>query len=139
MKTLKASKFFEIRFSEIDSMKVAWHGSYVLYLEDAREFWGAKYGLGYQDFMDNRYYAPIVEMDIRYKKPLFYGMKARIDIIYQPTISSKIVFDYEIYNFADDSLIATAHTVQVFIDTYYELVLDNPDFYQEWKEKWSVL
>ena len=65
MKALKASKFFEIRFSEIDSMKVAWHGSYVLYLEDAREFWGAKYGLGYQDFMDNRYYAPIVEMDIR--------------------------------------------------------------------------
>ena len=98
MKALKASKFFEIRFSEIDSMKVAWHGSYVLYLEDAREFWGAKYGLGYQDFMDNRYYAPIVEMDIRYKNPLFYGMKARIDIIYQPTISSKIVFDYEIYN-----------------------------------------
>ncbi len=139
MKTLKASKFFEIRFSEIDSMKVAWHGSYALYLEDAREFWGAKYGLGYQDFMNNHYYAPIVEMDIRYKKPLFYGMKARIDIIYQPTISSKIVFDYEIYNFADDSLIATAHTVQVFIDTYYELVLDNPDFYQEWKEKWSVL
>lgn len=139
MKALKASKFFEIRFSEIDSMKVAWHGSYVLYLEDAREFWGAKYGLGYQDFMDNRYYAPIVEMDIRYKKPLFYGMKARIDIIYQPTISSKIVFDYEIYNIADESLIATAHTVQVFIDTNYELVLDNPDFYQEWKEKWSVL
>ena len=139
MKALKASKFFEIRFSEIDSMKVAWHGSYVLYLEDAREFWGAKYGLGYQDFMDNRYYAPIVEMDIRYKNPLFYGMKARIDIIYQPTISSKIVFDYEIYNAADDSLIATAHTVQVFIDTNYELVLDNPDFYQEWKEKWSVL
>ena len=139
MKALKASKFFEIRFSEIDSMKVAWHGSYVLYLEDAREFWGAKYGLGYQDFIDNRYYAPIVEMDIRYKKPLFYGMKARIDIIYQPTISSKIVFDYEIYNTADESLIATAHTVQVFIDTNYELVLDNPDFYQEWKEKWSVL
>ena len=134
-----ASKFFEIRFSEIDSMKVAWHGSYVLYLEDAREFWGAKYGLGYQDFMDNRYYAPIVEMDIRYKNPLFYGMKARIDIIYQPTISSKIVFDYEIYNAADDSLIATAHTVQVFVDTNYELVLDNPDFYREWKEKWSVL
>ena len=54
MKALKASKFFEIRFSEIDSMKVAWHGSYVLYLEDAREFWGAKYGLGYQDLCPNR-------------------------------------------------------------------------------------
>ena len=133
MKALKASKFFEIRFSEIDSMKVAWHGSYVLYLEDAREFWGAKYGLGYQDFMDNRYYAPIVEMDIRYKNPLFYGMKARIDIIYQPTISSKIVFDYEIYNTETDELMATGRTVQVFMDKNYQLVWITPDFYQEWK------
>ena len=34
---LKASKDIEIRFSEVDSMNVVWHGSYALYFEDARE------------------------------------------------------------------------------------------------------
>lgn len=37
MSELKASKDFEIRFSEVDSMKVVWHGSYAIYFEDARE------------------------------------------------------------------------------------------------------
>ena len=118
-------------------MKVVWHGSYPLYLEDAREFWGVKYGLGYQDFMNHLHYAPIVEMDIKYRKPLMYGMKARVDIIYRPTLSSKIIFDYEIHDVTNEDLIATAHTVQVFVDTNYELVLENPDFYQKWKEKQS--
>ena len=30
MKELKASKTFAIRFSEVDSMNVVWHGSYPL-------------------------------------------------------------------------------------------------------------
>lgn len=36
-KELSASKKFEIRFSEVDSMNIVWHGSYPLYFEDARE------------------------------------------------------------------------------------------------------
>ena len=45
-KELVASKHFEVRFSEVDSMNIVWHGSYPLYFEDAREAFGAKYGLG---------------------------------------------------------------------------------------------
>ena len=37
MKLLKSEKKFDIRFSEVDSMGIVWHGSYALYLEDARE------------------------------------------------------------------------------------------------------
>ncbi len=44
---LSASKELEIRFSEVDSMNIVWHGSYPLYFEDAREAFGKKYGLGY--------------------------------------------------------------------------------------------
>ena len=37
---LKASRMLEIRFSEVDSMKIVWHGSYAKYFEDAREAFG---------------------------------------------------------------------------------------------------
>ena len=30
---LEVSKEFEIRFSEVDSMNIVWHGSYTLYFE----------------------------------------------------------------------------------------------------------
>lgn len=38
-----------VRFSEIDSMQRAWHGSFVTYLEDGRESFGRHYpGSGYE-------------------------------------------------------------------------------------------
>ena len=135
--TLKVSKTLEIRFSEVDSMNVVWHGSYPLYFEDAREAFGVKYGLQYMDFYDHGYFAPLVELTFHYKRPIKYGMRPRIDIIYRPTAAAKIVFDYEIRDPKDESVIATGHSVQVFMDKNYQLVWDNPEFYAEWKKKWG--
>lgn len=137
-KELRASKELEIRFSEIDMMNVVWHGAYALYFEDAREVFGAKYDLTYMGYVNHGYYAPIVEQTIQYKKPIRYGMRPRIDIIYRPTLSAKIIFDYEIRDMADESLIATGHSVQVFMDLQYQLVWDNPPFYLEWKHRWGL-
>jgi len=131
---LKTSKTFDIRFSEVDSMNVVWHGSYALYFEDAREAFGLQHGLSYMGFIQHGYYAPIVELTFQYKRPLFYGMKPRIDIIYRPTEAAKIVFDYEIRDTTDETLLVTGHSVQVFMDKNYQLVWDNPAFYQQWKE-----
>ena len=139
MKELKESKTFNIRFSEVDSMNVVWHGSYPLYFEDAREAFGKKYGLEYMSFFDHGYFAPLVELTFHYKSPIKYGMRPRIDIIYRPTEAAKVVFDYEIHNPEDESLIATGHSVQVFMDLNYQLVWDNPPFYQEWKKRWGVI
>ena len=135
---LRASKELEVRFSEIDMMQVVWHGAYALYFEDAREAFGAKYGLTYMGYVDHGYFAPIVEQTIQYKKPIRYGMKPRIDIIYRPTESAKIVFDYEIHDMADESLIATGRSIQVFMDMEYNLVWDNPEFFLEWKKRWGI-
>ena len=92
-KELRSSKELEIRFSEIDMMNVVWHGAYALYFEDAREVFGAKYDLTYMGYVNHGYYAPIVEQTIQYKKPIRYGLRPRIDIIYRPTISAKVIFD----------------------------------------------
>ena len=55
---LSVEKQFEIRFSEVDMMNVVWHGSYPLYLEDAREAFGVKYGLSYHKYIQENIYAP---------------------------------------------------------------------------------
>jgi acyl-CoA thioester hydrolase len=134
---LTSSKDIEIRFSEVDMMKVVWHGAYPLYLEDAREAFGDEYGLTYEGYLDNQYYAPIVDMQIQYKFPLRYGVKARIDITYRPTEAAKIVFDYEIRDKETNLLYCKARTIQVFMDMDYNLVLFNPEFFENWKAKWQ--
>lgn len=138
-KELTVKKQFSIRFSEVDSMNIVWHGSYPLYFEDAREAFGEKFGLGYLTIFSNGFYAPLVELTFKYKKPLIYGMKPYIRIVYVPTESAKIIFDYEITDENDGSVIATGRSMQVFMDKNYQLVWENPAFYREWKEKWEVL
>lgn len=135
MKELSAVKRLDIRFSEVDSMDVVWHGAYPLYFEDAREEFGKKYGLGYMTIFANGYFAPIVELNFKYKKPLRYEMKPLIRITYRYSESAKIIFDYEI---ADDegTIYATGSSTQVFMDRNYNLIWENPEFYLSWKNKW---
>ncbi len=136
MKTLTADRELEIRFSEVDSMNVVWHGSYSLYFEDAREAFGAKYELSYQRYFNEGFFAPLVELNFQYRKPLLYGMRPRIQITYVPCEAAKIVFDYKIYNPDDGEVYATGRSVQVFMDHDYQLVWFSPEFFEQWKRKW---
>jgi acyl-CoA thioester hydrolase len=136
---LKASKEIDIRFSEVDSMNIVWHGSYSLYFEDAREAFGLKYQLAYLDIFGAGYYAPLVDLRFSYKKPLVYGKKARVDITYRNTEAAKIIFDYEIFDADEGALIATGTSTQVFLDQQFQLMWINPPFYEEWKQKWGLL
>lgn len=135
---LSAEKIIDIRFSEVDSMSIVWHGSYVQYFEDAREEFGRKYHLEYLRIYDNGYYAPLVELKLNYKQPLQYQHQARVVITFRPTDAAKIVFDYEVFDVETNQLAATGHSVQVFIDRDRNLVLQTPEFFQKWKEENGV-
>ena len=137
-KVLSAEKTIDIRFSEVDSMSIVWHGSYVQYFEDAREEFGRKYHLEYLRIYDNGYYAPLVELKLNYKQPLQYQHQARVVITFRPTDAAKIVFDYEVFDLETNQLAATGHSVQVFIDRDRNLVLQTPEFFQKWKEEHGV-
>jgi acyl-CoA thioester hydrolase len=136
---LKETKQILVRFSEVDSMNIVWHGSYVLYFEDAREAFGRKYGLTYQNYFDNGFYAPLVDMQFEFKNPLQYGDTARIEIEYVPVEAAKVVFNYKIYRDKDNALVATGRTTQVFLDSDYKLVLYSPDFYTQWKRTHNLI
>lgn len=138
MNKLTATRKFKIRFSEVDSMNIVWHGSYPLYFEDARETFGEKYGLGYMTIFSAGYFAPLVELSFKYKHAIRYEMEPSIIITYVPTESAKIVFDYQIVD-KDGTELATGRSVQVFMDQDYQLVWENPEFYRKWKEKWEVI
>ena len=136
---LSAEKQFEVRFSEVDMMNIVWHGSYPLYLEDAREAFGQKYGLSYQLYIKERTLVPIVEMTLHYKRALRFGMTPTIKITYRPTDSAKIIFDYEIYDSQTGEVYLTAHTTQVFMDMENNLLWYSPEFYTEWKKSVGLI
>lgn len=135
---LVTEKQIDIRFSEVDIMNVVWHGSYPLYFEDAREAFGKEHNLSYQRYIDEGVFAPIVELNIRYRRPLTYGMRPIVRITYVPTESAKVIFDYEIVDPDDGTVFVTARSIQVFMDQQYQLLWDNPEFYRKWKEERGI-
>lgn len=130
---------FQVRFSEVDAMKIVWHGDYAHYFEDGREAFGQKYsGIGYLDIYESGYLTPIVDMRIEYKSSLTIGDTAIVETRYIAHPGAKICFDYIIRKESDGTLIATGYTVQVFLNKQRELELISPDFYQNWKKKWGI-
>ena len=120
-------------------MRVVWHGAYAKYFEDAREQFGKDFGLSYLMIEENGFYAPIVDLSFQYRQPLKYGMEPEITITYRPTEAAKIVFDYEIRGTNGEGVFVTGHSIQVFMDTQYQLIWENPEFYEEWKRKWGII
>lgn len=128
-----------VRFSEVDSMEVVWHGEYVRYMEDGREAFGRQYGIGYTEIRDAGYVVPMVDLNIRYKQSLKYGESAIVETRYIRTDAAKILFEYIIFRESDGAIVATGSSTQVFVNIQTELLeLNNPDFYIAWKEKWNI-
>jgi len=125
----------DIRFSEVDSMNVVWHGNYLKYFEDAREAFGIHFGMAYIDIYNSDYLTPIVKSETEHKFPLKYGDKFRTKISLIKTIAAKIVYEYEVFNITANKMSAIGKTTQVFIDAEGELQLISPAFYEEWYNK----
>ncbi len=139
MKELINRTKIKVRFSEVDSMAVVWHGNYVKYLEDGREAFGKEFGLTYLDVYANGFMTPVVKVELTYLKTVKYGDELVIETKLLPTEAAKVTFEYQIFNKKDDSLVLRASTTQVFMNLNGEMELTNPQFYLDWKQKVGIL
>jgi len=138
-KILIATTKTSIRFSEVDSMGVVWHGNYIKYLEDGREAFGNKYGLDYLTVYKNNYFTPLVNINCNYKQILRYGDTAIIETKYIDCNAAKLKFEYKIFRGSDNELVTTAESIQVFVNLKGELILTLPPFILEWKRKMGLI
>ena len=128
-----------IRFSDVDSMGIVWHGNYVKYFEDGREAFGLEHGMHYLDVYKNGYFTPIVNIECNYKNPLRYGEKVIIETYYIDSDAAKIIHEYKLYRHSNNELVATGSSTQVFLNKNGELELTIPNFFEDWKRKMNLI
>lgn len=129
-----------VKFNEIDSMKRAWHGSYIIYFEDGRESFGRHYaGIGYEDIVRSGIYAPIVDVHIKYYGPLTLNDVAVIKTKYIYKRGARLDYSYEVTRESDGKLCATGTTTQLFIDENEQLLLEAPQYYLDWQKKFGII
>lgn len=122
-----------VRFNEVDSMQIVWHGHYIKYMEEGREDFGKKYGISYMDWKAMGYVVPLTSISCDYRKPLQYGDIAVVETRLQDCDAAKIIYTFKIYRKSDNELMATGESTQVFLDMNMELILTMPKAFHEWK------
>ena len=125
----------KVRFSEVDSLRIVWHGRYLEYLEDAREAFGHEFGLEYMYMYNQGFLAPMYDIKMKYLMPATTDDILLVTITYRPVRGAKIIFDYEIRRNEDNALLFRAETTQLLTTHEGEFVLSCPDFLTEWKKK----
>lgn len=137
--SLKFTHQIRVRFNEVDSLGIVWHGHYIKYFEDGREAFGREFGLTYLDVKNHDFATPIVKMSSEHQLPLRYGEIATIETTYLNSRAAKLIFSYRIKNEAGQT-VCTGETTQVFTNfETNEMSLNLPDFYKSWKEKHGLL
>lgn len=67
---LSISLTMEVAFYDVDSYRIVWHGSYPKYFEIARCKLLEKIDFTYADMEATGYFFPIIDINIKYIKPL---------------------------------------------------------------------
>ena len=85
-----------IEFYNLDPMQIVWHGNYINYFELGRRSLLEKIGYDYNDMKGSGYAFPVVDISVKYLKPLRYKDRIQIKAIlmeYENCLRIK----YEIY------------------------------------------
>lgn len=110
-----------VRFGETDLMGIVHHGSYVAYLEAGRIEYLRRRGFPYQQMMDRGFHMPVVELNLRYKKPARFDELLTIETSLGALTRVTVRFDYRVYLAGDGDasarLICTGHSLLACIDS----------------------
>jgi len=111
-------------------MGVIYYGIYPQYLEVARVEWLRSLGISYKELEALGVMLPVVSLQINYKRPARYDELLSITLTLREKPTSKITFDYQIFN-EEKQLLAEANATLVFVNKETFKPIKCPDFILE--------
>lgn len=132
---LKISCPITIQFYDVDPMNVVWHGHYPRFFEEARGHLCALLDYNYIQMKESGFAWPIVDMRIKYVRPLFLYQKIRVEA-HLVEYKNRLKIEYFIYDETSGELLTKAHTIQVAVDeASFEMQFESPDIFIKRVEK----
>jgi acyl-CoA thioester hydrolase len=123
---LSAQITLKAQFYDIDSMEVAWHGNYPRFLEQARCELLDKLGYNYIQMKASGYAWPIVDMRIKYVRPIRFGQEFTVDATVAE-YENGLKIDYRLCDRTSGEVLTKARTFQVPVSIETgELCLESP-------------
>ena len=104
----------QVRYAETDMMGIVYHANYLTWLEIGRTELLRDEGLPYKDIEAMGLLLPVLEVEIKYRRPAKYDDEVSIITRMRDSPYVKIRLEYEIRR--GETLLATARTSHAFID-----------------------
>lgn len=106
-----------VRYAETDQMGYVYHGNYAAFFEVGRTEAFRQLGISYKDLEASGVGMPVGEIRTRFRRPARYDDLLTVRLLLrQPPEGSRVMFEYEIYNEANE-LLTEGHTLMVFVST----------------------
>jgi acyl-CoA thioester hydrolase len=116
----------DVRFPEVDSYGVVWHGHYILYFEVARNALCAAGGLTPAVALAAGYKVPITRVNCELKRSARLDDRLEVTTTLRVPETAKLVMDYEVRRLPSKELLALGTTEQVLLNPSGELLLTFP-------------
>ncbi len=106
-----------VRYAETDQMGYVYHGNYAAYFEVARTEAFRRLGISYKALEADGVGMPVGELRTRFRRPARYDDLLTVRLLLrQPAEGSRVLFEYEVYNEAEE-LLTEGSTLMVFVST----------------------
>ncbi len=133
---LRAETQRRVRFEEVDSIGIVWHGRYASYFEDARDALGERYGIAYMDFYTNGILVPIRKLHADFHRPLRLREEVTVEAALHYSEAARINYSFVVRDSAG-KVATTGYSVQMMLDTDLNLCMLPPAFYAEFLRRWK--
>lgn len=104
-----------VRFNEVDSYNVVWHGHYLGYFEVGRLDLCGRFGMSPGDLGVLGLFAPVVDMRCRLRASARYGDELLLKTSVVPTEKAMLIFSFRLYRMPDMHLLAEGETSHVLL------------------------
>ncbi|MBV9248976.1 MAG: acyl-CoA thioesterase [Acetobacteraceae bacterium] len=129
---ISAEVTIKAQFYDLDPMRIVWHGNYARFLEEARCALLDRIGYNYPEMAESGFIWPIVEMRIKYIRPIQFAQTVRVTATLAE-YENRLRIEYCITDAATGDLLTKGSTTQLAVDAAsQEACLETPP---AWTEK----
>ncbi len=104
-----------VRFNEVDSWGMVWHGHYVAWFEIGRMALLRKFRLLPTDFTQMGYIAPVVDLKCGFKEPALLDQEVIVRTTVLKPTKAALVFHFQVVRKSDGKLLASGEETQVLM------------------------
>ena len=117
----------KIRYDEVDKMGYVYHGNYARYFHISRTELLRTVDLCDKTLEEHNILLPVIEMNIRYLKPIFYDEVIKISTRLLKTSYIKLFFEHRVFN-TKSELINRGTSTLALVDLDSRKPIRMPDF-----------